>query len=192
GTDVQVTRRVHGDNAWHRPSFIQTLHLRELRMGEDGANEDRPQRSLDLDVLQVPAFPAEEPWVFGAEGGDPERRWRNRGHGGHGPIAGGDGAMRMIRLFTAATCLVLLSPGIGAAQLQDRTATPAVSSAVKVVPVKTGLNGPSGFTFSPSGNIWYLERGSGEVRIINRKTGTNHLFFTIGGVDGSGESGRLG
>jgi glucose/arabinose dehydrogenase len=100
--------------------------------------------------------------------------------------------MRTIRLLTAATCLVLLSPGVGAARLQDRMATPSSTAAVKVVAVRTGLNGPSGFTFSPRGNIWYLERGTGEVRIINRKTGTNHLFFTIGGVDGTGERGALG
>jgi len=95
--------------------------------------------------------------------------------------------MRTIRLLTAATCLVLLSPGVGAARLQDRMATPSSTAAVKVVPVRTGLDGPSGFTFSPRGNIWYLERGTGEVRIINRRTGTNHLFFTIGGVDGPDE-----
>src|SRR5512132_3106464 len=59
-------------------------------MGEDGANEDRPQRSLDLDALEVPAFTAQEPWVFGAEGGDAEGRGRNGGHGRHGPIAGGE------------------------------------------------------------------------------------------------------
>ena len=100
--------------------------------------------------------------------------------------------MRMIRLLIAATCLVLLSPGVGSAHLQDQAATPSSATAVKVVPVRTGLNGPSGFTFSPGGNIWYLERGTGEVRIINRKTGTDHLFFTIGGVDGTGERGALG
>ena len=99
--------------------------------------------------------------------------------------------MRMLRLLTAATCLVLLSPGTGSAGMNGRSA-PAIAAAVKVVPVKTGLNGPSGFTFSPAGNIWYLERGTGQVRIINRRTGTNHLFFTIGGVDGSGERGALG
>ena len=99
--------------------------------------------------------------------------------------------MRMLRLLTAATCLVLLSPGTGSAGMNGRSA-PAIAAAVKVVPVRTGLNGPSGFTFSPAGNIWYLERGTGQVRIINRRTGTNHLFFTIGGVDGSGERGALG
>ena len=100
--------------------------------------------------------------------------------------------MRTIRLVTAATCLVLLSPAVGSARLQDRTATPSSAAAVKVVPVRTGLNGPSGFTFSPRGNIWYLERGTGEIRIIYRKTGADHLFFTIGGVDGTGERGALG
>jgi glucose/arabinose dehydrogenase len=62
----------------------------------------------------------------------------------------------------------------------------------KAVPVKTGLNGPSGFTFGPSGNIWFLERGTGEVRTLNRKTGATDLFFTISHVDGSGERGALG
>src|SRR5438445_4446394 len=161
-------------------------------MGEDGADEDRPQRSLDPDVLEVPAFPAQEPWVFRAEGRDAERRGRDGGHVGHGPIAGGNGTMRRIRLRTAAMCLVLLSPGVGSGYLQDRAATASSASAVKVVPVRTGLNGPCGFTFSPRGNIWYLERGTGEVRIIYRKTGGDHLFFTIGGVDGTGERRALG
>ncbi len=108
------------------------------------------------------------------------------------PQAKGNGMMRTIRLLTAATCLVLLSPGAGSAGMQGRTASPTTAAAVKAVPVKTGLNGPSGFTFSPAGKIWYLERGTGEVRILNPKTGSDHLFFTIGGVDGTGERGALG
>jgi len=108
------------------------------------------------------------------------------------PQAKGNGMMRTIRLLTAATCLVLLSPGAGSAGMQGRTASPTTAAAVKAVPVKTGLNGPSGFTFSPAGKIWYLERGTGEIRILNPKTGSDHLFFTIGGVDGTGERGALG
>jgi hypothetical protein len=81
---------------------------------------------------------------------------------------------------------------------RDRTdADPTVAAAahravVKVVAVKTGLNGPSAFTFTHGGTIWYLERGTGEVHTLNPSTGGDHLVFTIPGVDGSGERGALG
>jgi glucose/arabinose dehydrogenase len=101
--------------------------------------------------------------------------------------------MRTIRLVTAATCLVLLPSTVAAAAASDGGgATPAVAAAIKVVPVKTGLNGPSGFTFSPGGMIWYLERATGEVRILNPKTGADHLFYTIASVNSAGERGALG
>src|SRR4051794_18240511 len=64
--------------------------------------------------------------------------------------------------------------------------------AIKAKPVATGLNGPSGFTFAPSGVIWYLERGTGEVHTLDPKTGKNHRVFTISGVNGAGERGALG
>jgi glucose/arabinose dehydrogenase len=100
--------------------------------------------------------------------------------------------MRTLRVLTAATCLISLSLAAAPSARAEQIATPATSSAIKVVPVKTGLNGPSAFTFSPAGRIWYLERGTGEVRILNRKTKHERLFFHIGGVDGSGERGALG
>jgi aldose sugar dehydrogenase len=101
--------------------------------------------------------------------------------------------MRMIRLLTAATCLVLLPSTVAAAAANDDgVAAPAGAAAIKFVPVKTGLNGPSGFTFSPAGKIWYLERGTGEVRILNPKTGADHLFYTITNVNSTGERGALG
>jgi len=101
--------------------------------------------------------------------------------------------MRTIRLLTAATCLVLLPSTVAAgAANDDAVAAPAVAAAIKVVPVKTGLNGPSGFTFSPNGKIWYLERPTGEVRILNPKTGADHLFYKIASVNGAGERGALG
>jgi glucose/arabinose dehydrogenase len=61
------------------------------------------------------------------------------------------------------------------------------------VAVAPGLNDPAGFTFHPNnGNIWYLERGTGEVRVISRSTGNDRLFFDISNVDGDGERGALG
>jgi glucose/arabinose dehydrogenase len=68
----------------------------------------------------------------------------------------------------------------------------ATAAALKAVPVKTGLNGPAGFTFAADGNIWYLERGTGEIRILNRTTGRDHLFWKISNVNGDGERGALG
>jgi aldose sugar dehydrogenase len=69
---------------------------------------------------------------------------------------------------------------------------PAAAAAVRARRVISGLNGPAGFTVSPSGKIWFLERGTGRVKILNPKTGGGHLFFDIPGVDGSGERGALG
>jgi glucose/arabinose dehydrogenase len=100
--------------------------------------------------------------------------------------------MRTIRLLTAATCLVLLPSTVAGAANDDAVAAPAVAAAIKFVPVKTGLNGSSGFTFSPNGKIWYLERSTGEVRILNPKTGADHLFYKIASVNGAGERGALG
>jgi len=79
------------------------------------------------------------------------------------------------------------------------TVAPTVSQAtvghratIKAKPVKTGLNDPTGFTFAPSGAIWYLERATGEVHTLDPRTGNDHRVFTISGVNGDGERGALG
>ena len=54
------------------------------------------------------------------------------------------------------------------------------------------LNGPAAFTFLPDGRIVYLERGSGDIRIYDRKTETDHRFYKVPGVNGEGERGALG
>ena len=72
--------------------------------------------------------------------------------------------------------------------------SPAASAAppkVRVVPVATLAN-PVGFTFTPNGRIVYLERDTGEVRFLNPRTGSDRLFFRIGGVNSDGERGALG
>jgi glucose/arabinose dehydrogenase len=79
------------------------------------------------------------------------------------------------------------------------TATPlaappaAAGGAVQVRTVKGGLNGPSGFTVDPSGDrIWFLERGTGEIRILDLDTKRTRRWFDVRGVNGSGERGALG
>jgi glucose/arabinose dehydrogenase len=68
----------------------------------------------------------------------------------------------------------------------------ARAPSLKAVPVATGLADPAGFTFSPTGRIWYLEKNTGQVRVRNVATGADHLFTTITHVNGAGERGALG
>ena len=88
--------------------------------------------------------------------------------------------------------LAAVSASIVAAAPTPTIAATAHRAVVKVVAIKTGLNGPSAFTFAPGGTIWYLERGTGEVHTLNPSTGGDHRVFTIPGVDGNGERGALG
>ena len=88
--------------------------------------------------------------------------------------------------------LALVSASIATAAPGWATAATPHRAVINAVAVKTGLNGPSAFTFAPGGTIWYLERGTGEVHTLDPATGTDHRVFTIPGVDGSGERGALG
>jgi glucose/arabinose dehydrogenase len=77
--------------------------------------------------------------------------------------------------------------------LMAATAGPAGAGVtLSVDPVKTGLNGPSAFTFAPDGRIWYLERGTGRIVVLDPSDGSEHRFFRIPGVNGDGERGALG
>ena len=63
---------------------------------------------------------------------------------------------------------------------------------IVVKPIVTGLAGPAGFTFLNDGRIVYLERGTGEIHIYSPEKNTDHVFFTVPGVNGEGERGALG
>jgi aldose sugar dehydrogenase len=58
--------------------------------------------------------------------------------------------------------------------------------------VASGLNYPAAFTFGPNDRIWYGEKNTGEIRVLNARTGADHRFFVVGRVDGTGERGLLG
>jgi glucose/arabinose dehydrogenase len=62
---------------------------------------------------------------------------------------------------------------------------------VRVVTVAR-LNQPVGFTFTPAGRIVYLERATGEMRILDPRSGRDRLWHRITGVDSEGERGALG
>lgn len=97
--------------------------------------------------------------------------------------------MRTLRVLTATVVAFALTAPAASA---GRAARDLRAVTLKAVPVKLGLSGPAAFTFAPSGKIWYLERGTGEVRTITPKTGADRLFTDITNVDGSGERGALG
>jgi glucose/arabinose dehydrogenase len=100
-----------------------------------------------------------------------------------------------IALVTFVIALVVSTAGAGdgvsAHAAVDRSGlAPAASIGYKAV--KTGLDDPAGFTFAPSGNIWFLERGTGRVRTLNPATGRVKTVYRITRVDGTGERGALG
>ncbi len=99
--------------------------------------------------------------------------------------------MRVLVVAAVAASTVSAPTG-SASSAATGSATIGHRAAVNAVAVKTGLNGPSAFTFAPGGTIWYLERGTGEVHTLDPGSGADHRVFTISGVDGSGERGALG
>ncbi len=96
---------------------------------------------------------------------------------------------------TLAFALLALSLAAGSAQSSFASAgghAVAAAGHPSAKLVKGGLNGPAAFTFTPKGRIFYLERGTGQVHILNPATGKDRRFFTIPGVNGAGERGALG
>jgi glucose/arabinose dehydrogenase len=71
-------------------------------------------------------------------------------------------------------------------------ASPAHAATVTATPVATGLAVPTAFTFAPDGRIFYGERFTGQIRILNPANGSNSLFFTVPNVATAGEQGLLG
>jgi glucose/arabinose dehydrogenase len=58
--------------------------------------------------------------------------------------------------------------------------------------VKGGLNAPVAFTFAPNGRIFFVEKTTGEIHILNPANDHTPLFFDVRGVNADGERGMLG
>jgi aldose sugar dehydrogenase len=58
--------------------------------------------------------------------------------------------------------------------------------------IAENLNNPVVFTFDRHGRIFYGERHTGQIRILDPETGTDRLFFTFPKVFSQSESGLLG
>lgn len=110
--------------------------------------------------------------------------------------------MKLVRANVVLAFLVVSTlpvPAGGVAGLQanaDRTSAPGTVPArvggVRAVLVAGGLQQPTGFTFDPAGRIWYIEKGSGEIRVLDPSSGTDRLFMDVPGIDAAGERGGLG
>lgn len=68
----------------------------------------------------------------------------------------------------------------------------SAQAAITAQPVATGLNFPSNFTFASDGRIFYAERLSGQIRVLNPATSSNSLFFAVPGLCTASEQGLFG
>ena len=71
-------------------------------------------------------------------------------------------------------------------------ATAGAASAIEAREVAGGLDAPVAFTFGPGKHLWYVEKDTGEIRVIDLASGDDSSFVTVSGVDGEGERGMLG
>jgi aldose sugar dehydrogenase len=62
----------------------------------------------------------------------------------------------------------------------------ASAAGISAVPVATGLNDPTAFTFDGRGRIWYGERTTGTIRILDPATRTDRVFLRLPGVADEG------
>lgn len=70
---------------------------------------------------------------------------------------------------------------------------PALAApAITARQVVTGLDQPVAFTFGPGHVLWYVEKGTGEIRTYDLDTERDTLFYDVAGVNGDGERGMLG
>lgn len=84
---------------------------------------------------------------------------------------------------------------VAAAVTMVLAAAPAPAHAALSITAKKvvgGLNEPVAFTFGPGNKIWYVEKSTGAIRAYDVDTDSDEVFFTVSGVDASGERGMLG
>ena len=70
--------------------------------------------------------------------------------------------------------------------------TPPVAARGQIAVYRTGLNWPIALGFASDGRIFYNERNTGSIRIIENGIPLANPFITLPGTDSSGERGLLG
>jgi glucose/arabinose dehydrogenase len=79
-----------------------------------------------------------------------------------------------------------------AAQLVLASMPASAGARIRAREVVSGLKQPVAFTFGPGRKIWYVEKGTGQVRTHDLDTDADRLFVKVPGVNGDGERGMLG
>ena len=82
--------------------------------------------------------------------------------------------------IAAAAAVVMVPPAEGA------------SPPIKAQLVKGGLNFPGAFTVAPDGRIFFGERPSGKIKVLDPATGSVSLFYTVSRLATLDERGLLG
>jgi glucose/arabinose dehydrogenase len=101
-------------------------------------------------------------------------------------------AMRRASLSRTLAVGVLLLGALLFGASNDALSSDRATAAIGLDPVATGLDYPAGFTFAPDGRIFYLERFTGEIRILDPDPPSNSLFGTVPDLVTNGERGLLG
>ncbi|MGH2819400.1 MAG: PQQ-dependent sugar dehydrogenase [Actinomycetota bacterium] len=96
----------------------------------------------------------------------------------------------LVRLLGGRWFLVLVAVGFAAALVVHPSGSRAAS--IQARPVRGGLQFPAAFTFAPDGKIFYGERFTGEIHIIDRAAGTDRVFARVTNLATEGEQGLLG
>ena len=68
----------------------------------------------------------------------------------------------------------------------------SAGSPIRAREVVGDLDQPVAFTFGPGKKVWYVEKGTGQVRVHDLDTDSDRLFVTVPGINGAGERGMLG
>src|SRR5713101_3318736 len=90
-----------------------------------------------------------------------------------------------MKFFLKTLCLLILSLG--------PWIFPQTHAASPVTPLLTGLNFPVSLKFAPDGRIFYSEKNTGNIRIIQQDgTLMSTSFATVTPIFADGEAGLLG
>jgi glucose/arabinose dehydrogenase len=90
---------------------------------------------------------------------------------------------RRIGAAVAVTAVTALLLATGPTASADIVSTPVTSATLAM---------PAAFTFDPDGMIWYGERASGQIRILDPSDESDDLFATVPNLNVDGERGLLG
>ena len=97
-----------------------------------------------------------------------------------------------ILILTLGLSAAAAGPPVGAAGPRPTAPAPRGGAGINARSVVRGLAFPAAFTFAPDGRIFYGERFSGQIRIYDRGSDTDRLFYDIDRLLTDGERGLLG